>query len=113
VVLLMTRKVEKPTLIYPDNKGGETKAIATDNNDKQSRTDDDGENSSEHEDKANRGPDNFNLTEQSDYVRIISDSDPLYYATWNSNKHGNFTFMDQDAYDDLPTLVDDADVHEK
>jgi hypothetical protein len=49
------------------------------------------------------GGDDFDLTEESDCVRIISDSDPL----------DDLAFMDQDAYDDLPALVDDAYVHEK
>jgi hypothetical protein len=59
------------------------------------------------------GGDYFYLTAESDCVRIISDSDPLDGVTWNRKKHGNFAFMDQDAHDDLPTLVDDAFVHKK
>jgi hypothetical protein len=59
------------------------------------------------------GGDDFDLTEESDGARIIYDSDHLDDATWNRKKHGNLAFMDQDAYCDLPTLVDDADVHEK
>jgi hypothetical protein len=59
------------------------------------------------------GGDDLDLTAESDCVWIISDSDPLDDATWNRKKNGKFSFMDQDAYDDLPTLVGDADVHEK
>jgi hypothetical protein len=56
------------------------------------------------------GGDGLNLTTESGCVWIISDSDPLEDATWSIKKHGNFAFMDQDAYDDLPTLVDYVDV---
>jgi hypothetical protein len=55
----------------------------------------------------------LDLTEESDCVRIISDADPLDDATWVRKKQDIFSFMDQDTYDDLPTLVDNADVHEK
>jgi hypothetical protein len=59
------------------------------------------------------GGDDLNLTTESYCVRIISDSDPLDDTTWNRNKHGNFAFVDQYAYEYLPMLVDDDDVHEK
>jgi hypothetical protein len=58
------------------------------------------------------GGDDIDLTAESDCVCIISDYDQLDDANWNRKKHGNFTFMYQDAYDDLPTLVDDDDVHQ-
>jgi hypothetical protein len=38
--------------------------------------------------------DDFDLTEESGCVRIISDPDPLDDATWNRKKHGNFAVMD-------------------
>jgi hypothetical protein len=65
------------------------------------------------EDRNDEYGDDFILTEENDCFRIISDADPLDDATWNRRKQGNFAFMDQDSYDDLRMLVDDADVHEK
>jgi hypothetical protein len=55
----------------------------------------------------------LDLTGESDWVRIISDADPLDDTTWIRRKQGNFSFMDQDTYGDLPTLLDDVDVHVK
>jgi hypothetical protein len=52
------------------------------------------------------GGDDLDLTAESDCVRIISGYDPLGDATWNRRKHGNFAFVDQDAYDDPPTMTD-------
>jgi hypothetical protein len=63
-------------------------------------------------DSDDEGGNELNLTEESDYVRIISDADPLDDATWIRRKQINFAFMDQDLYDDLPTLVDDSNVHD-
>jgi hypothetical protein len=53
------------------------------------------------------------LTGENICFRIILDGDPLDDATWIRMKQGNFSFVDQYAYGDLPTLVDDAEVHEK
>jgi hypothetical protein len=55
----------------------------------------------------------LNLTGENICFRIISDADPLDDATWIRRKQGNFSFVDQYAYDDLPALVDDTDVHDK
>jgi hypothetical protein len=57
--------------------------------------------------------DYLNYTEEHNCFWTISDADPLDDATWIRRKQGIFAFMDKDAYDNLPTFVDDVDVHEK
>jgi hypothetical protein len=57
--------------------------------------------------------DDLNLTEAHDCFRTISDDDTLDDAAWIRRKQVNFAFMDQDSYDDLPTLMDNDDLHKK